>query len=145
MSLPEQILVVLAFATIAHCAEDADAEVQQVAETGKTVEKRALYGGYSGVGYQAGAYDPSYAGAGVGYSGAGLGYAGAGGLGGYGGLSGLNGGYTSGGYLSGYYPKAVSKVAYTIGHGGNLYFRGGFERDRDTHNTIHWMESWRRN
>lgn len=122
MSSRSQILVVLAVATVAvvHADTVAEPEQQQVAESGKVVEKRGIYGGYSGVGYQTGAYDPSYIG-----GGAGLGYAGgvAGGLGGYSaGLGGLNGGYSSGGYYSGYYPKAVSQVSYTIGHGGNRMF-----------------------
>lgn len=123
VSSRSQILVVLAVATVAvvHADTVAEPEQQQVAESGKVVEKRGIYGGYSGVGYQTGAYDPSY----IGGGGAGLGYAGgvAGGLGGYSaGLGGLNGGYSSGGYYSGYYPKAVSQVSYTIGHGGNRMF-----------------------
>lgn len=99
------MLVVLACAAIVVRADDVEEKAK--------VEKRGIYGGYSGVG-GVGAYDPSFAAGGAGYLGgvglnAGYGLA----------AGGLNGGYTSG-YNAGYYPKAVSKVSYTIGHGGNL-------------------------
>lgn len=104
----------------------ADEEVAAVSNEKAKVEKRGIYGGYSGLGYQS-AYDPSLSGAGYlgggGYSGGiggiGGGYGGAIGSGYTGGLaSGLNG-YANN-YYSGYYPKAVSKVSYAIGHGGNI-------------------------
>lgn len=105
-------------AALAHAAEDVE-----VAEKEKVVEKRGIYGGYSGIGYQS-AYDPTFGG-GAGFGGYtnGLGgytggYSGALGGGGYAGLAGgLSGGYANN-YYSGYYPKSVTKVAYEIGHGG---------------------------